>query len=185
MIDKREIKRLNIKIGKYLDPLALFLLFAVFILPALAVINLSPRAKSVNNVLGAASKQELSVVLVGGTHDYLNSEKLSFPNEKMTTYQAAILKHEKGEYSKPILQVKNTFNAPTNIEISGGTQTPTGSPISLIFDNTEYTLQDESGSPQTINIKVKEQSTNIMYLRFDSKTSIGFDENFELNIVQK
>lgn len=185
MIDKRELKRLNKKIGKYLDPLALFLLFAVFILPALTVLNLSPQSKSNFNVLGTTSKEEISLVLVGGVHDIFKEERILFPNDKYTKYESTIIKHEKGEYSKPILQIKNTFSDNVNIYVSGGTQNPINAELSLIYEGNEYLLQDRAGNMKEVELNVKENSKNIIYLKLVSPISLKFNEKVEINFVQK
>lgn len=185
MIDKREIKRFNMKFGKFLDPLALFLLIAVFVLPSLAVINLSPKSKSATNVLGAESKQEISTVLVGGIHDYIKEERIDFPNEKRVEYNSVLIKHSPGTYSKPILQITNSFNNDAIVNILGGTQNPTGSPIYLIVNNQEYLLQDSSGDTQEVQVKLPQQSKNIVYLKLDTTTPLLFNEDISITIVQK
>jgi hypothetical protein len=185
MIDKREVKRFNMKFGKFLDPLALFLLIAVFVLPSLAVLNLSPRSRSATNVLGAESKEEVSTVLVGGIHDFIKEERIDFPNEKRVQYNSVMIKHNVGTYSKPILQVSNTFGNDATVNIQGGTENPTGSPIYLIVNNQEYLLQDASGNPQDISVKLPEQSKNIVYLKFETTTPLLFNENVSITIVQK
>lgn len=185
MIDKRELKRLNNKIGKYLDPLALFLLFAVFILPALAVLNLSPQSKSNLNVLGTTSKEEVSFVLVGGVHDIFKEERIQFPNDKYTKYESTIIKHYEGEYSKPILQVKNTFGNDIKVTVSGGTQNPINAELSLIYDGNEYLLQNQAGDIKDIELNIKESSKSIIYLKLVSPISLKFNEKVEINFIQK
>lgn len=185
MINKREVKRFSLKFGKFFDPLGLFLLIAFFVLPTLAVINLSPQTKSLNSVLGAQSKKEVSIVLIGGVHEYIINEKLSTKSQDFATYTSRLLKRKAGEYSKPILQLQNTFSQDAVFEISGGTQNPTGATISIYMNNQEYILQDSSGTNNTISITLPKNSKNDMYLRFNTQTEIQFGEDIEINLVQK
>jgi hypothetical protein len=185
MINKREAKRFSMKFGKFFDPLGLFLLIAFFILPTLAVINLSPQTKSLNNVLGTQSKKEVSTVLIGGVHEYIVNEKLAFKSQDFATYTSKLLKREAGEYSKPILQLQNTFSQDAVFEVSGGTQNPTGATISILLNGIEYVLQDSSGTNNTISITLPKNSKNDMYLRFNTQAEIQFSEDIEINLVQK
>lgn len=185
MINNREAKRFNLKFGKYLDPIGLFLLIAVFILPALAVVNLSPKSKTVHNVLGAQSKKEISVVLVGGVHDYLKEENISFPSATQSNYEAKLLKRNNGEYSKPILQFSNSYEKEGYVDITGGSENPTGSPISVIFNQKEYLVQDSSGATNVVRVTVPKMSKDVMYLKFDTNTPIKFNEKVSLSITQK
>lgn len=184
MIDKREIKRFGLKIGKFLDPLGLFLLIALFILPTLAVINLSPKSKVVNNVLGAKSQKEISVVMVGGVHDFLKEERIEIPSDDTYIYHAQMIKHDAGTYSKPILQIINTYEKDIEVTVSGGSVNPTGSPFSIIFDEKQYMIQDEKGEQNTIKIQIPKQSKKIMYIQFDTTTPIKFNEDIEVMVVQ-
>lgn len=184
MIDKREIKRAGLKFGKYLDPLGLFLLIAVFILPALAVLNLSPKAKQTYNVLGAKSDKEISVIMVGGLHDYVRNERIEFPSSGSFKYSAKLLKHDIGEYSKPILQLSNTYERDQTVSVVGGTSNPTGSPIYLLFRDKAYLIQDEAGIQNVVSIRIPKQSRESMYLQFNTLTPVLFDEEFEITVTQ-
>lgn len=185
MIDKREIKRFSLKFGKFLDPLALFLLLAVFILPALAVINLSPKSQARTNVLGTKSKQDISVVLVGGTHPTVVNEKLSFPSDDRSEYSSTISKHEAGTYSKPIVQITNSYNKSAKIDFYGQTENTTNSEIFLIVNEKEYLLQEKNGNTYPISLEVSEQTKSVVYLKIVSDIPQLFSEKFNLTIVQK
>ncbi|MCC7290326.1 hypothetical protein IT417_03700 [bacterium] len=185
MMASREFKRVYNKLGKFLDPVGLFLLLAVFVLPALTVVNLSPRSNQVNNVLGVESKKDVSVVMVGGVHDFLKDERISFPSEGVSKYEAQMIKHDIGSYSKPILQLSNNYESAMNLEVTGGSSNRTNIPLYLIYREKEYLIQDENGITNVANIRIPDRTKDIMYLKFDTSTPLRFNENVEVTIVQK
>lgn len=182
---KRELKRIQSKFGKLLDPLGLFILLSLFILPALTIVNLSPKAGRSVTVLGTESKPGVGVVLVGGVHDYIKDERISFPQDDIYTYNAQIIKHGTGRYSKPILQLTNFSDKDETLILSGNTQTPTGSEIFLAIDEREYMIQNMSGDMITEQAKIKGSTKPIVYLVIKTSTPLQFNEDIEVNIVKK
>lgn len=184
MIDRRELKRIGNKVGKYLDPLALFLLIAVFIIPAMAVVNLSPKSKPESNVLGARSDQGITIVMVGGIHDFLKDERIEVPTDGMYVYKAEMIKHGVGKYSKPILQIVNSTNNELKIMVEGGTLNPIDSPLYLMYNDNKYSLEEENGNKNSLAINVPKQSKKILFLTFDTQTPLLFNEEVEITISQ-
>ena len=186
-MDKREITRFKTKFGKFLDPFGIFLLVALFILPALAIANLTPHATLTKNVLGAESKPGIGIVLVGGVHDYLKDENISFPSDGKTLYQGVIIKdREVGKtYSKPILQISNMSDKEDSVVVSGGTDDPTGNPIYLVYKGETYLIQDTSGNKIFQTIKISGSDKEILFLKFDANNKTNaFNENIEVEIVR-
>ncbi|MCK9368776.1 hypothetical protein M0R04_02245 [Candidatus Dojkabacteria bacterium] len=184
-MDSRGVKRFKAKFGKFLDPFGIFLLIALFLLPALAITNLSPHASITKNVLGVESKPGIGVVLVGGTHSFITNENISFPTDGKTVYQAEMIKRDTGIYSKPILQINNKSDKQDTIIVNGGTTNPTGSPIYLVYRNQTYLIQDTSGNRIFQDIKIEGSEKDIMYLKFDTKMKTNANEEIEIEIVRK
>jgi hypothetical protein len=184
-MDSRKVKRFKTKFGKFLDPFGIFLLIALFIIPALAVTNLSPRASLTKNVLGTESKPGIGVVLVGGVHSFISNESISFPVEGKTVYQTDMIKRDPGKYSKPILQINNMSDKEDEIVVNGGTEDPTGYPIYLVYKRQTYLIQDTQGNRIFSQIKIDGSDKDIMYLQFDTDKKVLFNEKVEVEIVKK
>ncbi|KKR05591.1 MAG: hypothetical protein UT34_C0002G0098 [candidate division WS6 bacterium GW2011_GWF2_39_15] len=186
---KREIKRFRNSIEKYLDPFAIVAMILVLIIPALAVLNLSPVSKegvkTNKNVLGESDSSELGFAMVGGVHDYIKEENLDYPEDSLYTYEATIIKHNKGRYSKPILQIENSGSVEQTLLVSGTLETPNNMEVSLILDDKSYRLVSREGEPFTISIKVPSQSQEIAYLQLVSNTDSLFNNHVNIQFTQK
>ncbi|MBI2357218.1 hypothetical protein HYV12_04175 [Candidatus Dojkabacteria bacterium] len=186
---KREIKRFRNKVGKYMDPLAIIAMILVLLLPALTVINLSPLSKSNvktnKNVLGEAVGKDLGFVLVGGVHDYIKEELLDFPSEDTYQYVATIIKHNPGRYSKPIVQIVNENSQEQAVTVSALMATTSNTEVSIIVNEKEYRLVSSEGEPYTTSIVLPSKSENIMYLKLVTQTPTLFNNNIELQFVQR
>lgn len=186
---KREVKRIRNKLGSMLDPIAIIGMLLLLLLPTLTVMNLSPRTKgsSVNdrNVLGEQDNPNIGVVLVGGIHDYMKEELLDFPAEGIFRYRNTIIAHEKGRYSKPILQIVNNSSDIKDVSVSAILYQPSNTEVSLILDEKEYILVSKQGEPFTHSIKLDGKSDDIAYLKFASSNKVSFNNTVEVQIVQK
>lgn len=166
-----------------LEPIALGILALLFIIPTITVINLQPITKKLENlnVLGVSNTSELQINIVEGSHQIFRSEKLQDEDGKYT-YTTSLLKREADNYSKPILEIINKTEEDINLEIYGGTDTPTGSNIGLIVNDQMYRLQSQNGEIGTQKITVTPMEKYIVFLSIESFSNVQFEEEFTLNI---
>jgi hypothetical protein len=182
-ISRNKRKQFIQKAGSFLEPFALGILCLLFIIPGLTFLNLTPIVKNLtSNVLGAKDETGFDIELVGGDHKVFQNEHIVKDSDTKYTYDANILAHNSGEYSKPILVVKNVSNETQDISFSGSTETPTGSRIGLIYDDTFYELQDEDGRTTTKTLSIDSLDTVTIFLSEERFVDVQFSETFYMDI---
>jgi hypothetical protein len=185
-MDTREVKRLKNRFSKFGEPLGIVALALMFVLPTLAVLNLSPSTSGKEKpVLGVEDKTGVGAVLVGGVHDIVKEETLTFPTDLQFNYSATLIKRSADMYSKPVLQLVNYNSEGTEVTVSGSTQLPTGSEIALIVNDLRYVIQDVNGETSVHEILLPGSSENIMFLQLDTREDVGFNDRIDLTIVSK
>lgn len=183
-ISRNKRKQFIQKAGSFLEPFALGILCLLFIIPALTFLNLTPIVKNItSNVLGAKDETGFNIELVGGSHNVFQSEHIVKDSDTKYTYDANIVAHNSGEYSKPVLVIENVSNESQSISFSGGTETPTGSRIGLIYNDTFYELQNETGEITTKTLEIEPLDTVTIFLSEESFTDVKFSETFYMDIV--
>jgi len=183
---KREIDRVYLKVQKVLEPFVIIAIAIVIIIPALAVINLSPktRASSRNaHVLGVGSEGSIGLALVGGTHEIFKSEKLQFENNSYYSYTSTLLSRNEGVYSKPILQANNKNTETLGLEIRGGVETPIDSKIRLIVNDQSYLLQDRDGESFNQTVFIESGKMINIYLSIESYSDVSFEQDIVLQLL--
>ena len=181
---KREIKRIKNRFSGLFDPLGIVALVALFLLPALAIINLSPIATSEQrNVLGVGDGEGVSAVLVGGVHDIIKEEIITFPNDQQIAYQAKLIARDAGTYSKPVLQLVNYDGAESTVRISGSTELGANTEVSVIVNDQRYIIESRSGEQFIQEIALPASSKSDLYLNLDSDNNVRFNDMITLRIV--
>lgn len=183
-MDKRDIERMNIKFGKFLDPFLMLAIIMIISISLLSVRSLSPRAFSqeeFNSVLGVQEKSKGEVNFVQGEHRYITSEELKQINPTHFKYTTFVKKPPKGRISKPILELEK-FGSETTLRIQLTYTNSNNSKIS-IFDEknkTNYILQ-EGNRKYTQDIKLNNSHT--LHLAVENTKPVFFDQYIELNFL--
>ena len=106
-----------------LEPLAIVVLLALFIIPTLTVINLSPITQDNKqmDVLGVTSDDTgLQIKAVGGIHNIFKNENLEQRPFGEYKYTNTVSKRKGKEvYSKPILEIKNETSVERSVLFDG------------------------------------------------------------------
>lgn len=161
------------------EPLAIVALLALFIIPTLTVINLSPITQELKrpDVLGVTdSTQNIVIEKVGGKHNIFQNEVLEKQDDTEYIYSTDIMKRDgKKAYSKPIITIKNTGTTKSTLSFYGYTDSTTKSSHTLKIDKDSYNLTDTS------KIQLKPGEEKVIYLYTESQSSILFNE--KLNII--
>ncbi len=182
-IDKRELSRINIKFGKFLDPFLILAILFILTTSILAVSSLSPRTFSkeqMANVLGIQEDSEINFKLIRGSHNYITSENLEEISKNHFKYSTLVTKPPEGRISKPIIQIDNLYKE-KELKIRLNYTNLNNSKIS-IFDesqNTSYILQKNSQNySQNINI---DQNTKDLYLVVENSRPVFFNQYIEIS----
>ena len=182
-ISRNKKKQLGKQFGSFLEPFALGVLCLLFIIPALTFTNLTPIAKNLtSNVLGVQDEVAFNIEMVGGDHNVFQIEHLVKDTDLIYSYNTRILSHNSGNYSKPILVIENLSGNSQEISFKGSTETPTGSRIGLIYNDTFYELQNEIGETNTEILTIGSLDTITVFLSVESFKDIQFTETFYMNI---
>ena len=179
----------NPKVKKFvnlvLEPVAFGLLALLFIIPSITVINLEPITKVLKDldVLGVSNKSEISINIIGGTHQIFNREKIEAV-DGVYTYTTVLTRREADRYSKPILEIINNTQEEAILEIYGNTALPTGSDITMIINDQVYRLQGSNGEITSQKIAFVPNQKYVIFLAVESFSNVQFEEDFELKIKE-
>jgi len=191
METKREFKRTYLKYGKFLDPIAVFALIILIVIPIFAVINLSTKtlpsiyeANTTNNdknVLGAKSDNTFGLELTPGGHAVIQTKLLNKVNVNRYIYKTNILKHNFGTYSRPVLNIYNNTDLPILVSISpsGITEQPL---VNTILDSSRKRLYSTSTGLRLVTYTVQPHMQKDLYVEIFSRKNINFQEELSLDI---
>jgi len=173
-----------------LEPIGLLLIFAIFLVPTLAIINLSaetkyyPVAQELNNVKGVADIQKIpsDITLVGGIHHYITDEKMEIDQLDYNIYHATIQSRDAGNYSKPIIVLTNNTQSEITYNFSGEMATDKVTKIGLTFNSANHVLQDDGKAfPTALTLQPGEGIE--IYLSINNKTSVLFADEVSIRII--
>lgn len=181
---KREIKKLLIKSEVILQPVLLVMALSVFILSTLAFINLSPKyITSEKNVLGVSDKKEVGVVLVGGTHNYINNEGLSFIDNTEFSYTFNISNRESGLISKPSLEITNDSSEDIKLSINSFSTSLTQSDIRLLYKSNYLVLINSVGAQSNPTLTIPAQTKDIIYISVENAQPIRYSQEVTISFT--
>ena len=182
------MKKQNL-LPQIVEPFAIVVLLAFFIIPTLTVINLSPITKEVKkeNVLGVNTFSSNVVVKnLGGFHEIIKGESLSKTNESEYLYKTTIQGRDKLKtYSKPILQIQNKGFSPVILSFYGYTDSRTDTKVTLKIGRNSYLLRDEKGQLYQQDFFLEPTSDTTVYLYLENSNRILFSEDFEMEVSVK
>ena len=177
-MDKREILRLNMKFGKFLDPFVLLTIVGVICISILAVFSLTARTfpeQESTSVLGVDTEPKIK--LIQGKHNYITDEKLQKISEDNFKYTAFIQKRPSGKVSKPILHVNTGDNLKADIIYTNSNT----SKISLVNDRSKISyLMQENTHNYSPNIKLSSKE-EIFYILIENQRPVLFKQYIEIN----
>ena len=182
-MDRREISRINVKFGKFFDPLIILLIFVILTVSVLSVRNLSPRTFSQEQrdaVLGVQENGKVSFDLVRGNHNYITTENLEEITENHFKYTTLIKKPPQGRISKPVIKLEG-LQEETEIKIYLNYTNLNNSKISIFSEsnNTSYILQQDR---QNYSQKfVSNQKSDLLYLVLENSRPVFFNQYLEIN----
>lgn len=171
------------------EPLAVVALLALFIVPVLTVINLSPITQAVKqpNVLGVTNGDSQIVVdKVGGVHNIFSVERLEKQPNGDYIYITEIAKRQAGKiYSKPVLTLQNKGVREKKVSFYGYTDSTAESFISIKINKETFVLKDGSSTPYVREITLKPLEKKTMYLYVEGEKEIQFPERFTMVLSPK
>lgn len=175
---QREIKRYLLKLDFIFQPILFFLFISIVVVSSLAFVNLTPKYGAINtNVLGVEDKKEVSAVLVGGTHNYLNNESLIFTNNDYFEYSFNINNREAGEYSKPVLELVNKSSTDMRVKINSYSDQLLNNDIILHYKDNYLVLINTVGAISSPSITIPAESKEIVYLSINNALPIRYNQN--------
>lgn len=182
----REYKRLQIKYGSFLEPFAILLLLMLYLIPVVAVINLSPRVRQSyeegKSVLGIRDAGTLSLTSINGIHSVITNEDFYQQLPHRYVYSAKLSVRDAGKYSKPILRISNATSSPQTIEFVASKESSSASEIGIIFDDVNYILLESSGNVVFRSLEVAPNSEITIYLTVSNASRANFSEYVALEV---
>lgn len=183
---KREIKRNVRKYGVLFEPLLVLVLLIFFVGPLLIVVNLSPQPSTPplfeDDVLGVTDEKIPTIKLVGGTHKYINDERIAKDNSLVYEYFFTLLARDKGIYNKPVLQISNPTDDQITIQMNMTRNEPSKTQISFALETSVQTIKRSNGSKNIIEFSLEPQQVVIIDLEAISAVKTNFNESYLVNI---
>lgn len=172
-----------------LEPIAIVVLLALFIIPTLTIINLSPITQESKNrdVLGVSSDQTtLTINKVGGQHNIFKNEKLERNEFGEYTYSSTVTKRDgRKVFSKPILEVKNDTGMKRSVLLYGYINNSRNANLSIKVGKERYVLNDSNNQSYTREITVEPGEKKVLYLEIKNEERVYFNQEFVLDITFK
>lgn len=171
---------------KIFEPLTIVLILALFLIPTLTVLNLSPitQENKQSNVLGVTdSPNNISIELLNKDDNIFVGETLRREKDRDYVYTTEVQPREKErEYSKQAFRISNRSNGKQKVVVSGYANSTSSSHFSLKVDGVWYVLRDDSKEMYEREIVLGPNSTKTVYISTYSEKSILFKEAFTVNI---
>lgn len=172
-----------------LEPLAIVVLLALFIIPTLTVINLSPITQDNKqmDVLGVTSDDTgLQIKAVGGIHNIFKNENLEQRPFGEYKYTNTVSKRKGKEvYSKPILEIKNETSVERSVLLYGYINNSRNTHLAINVGKDKYVLNDSNNQAYTREISIKPGERKVLYLETKNEEKVFFDQEFVLDISVK
>lgn len=172
-----------------LEPIAIVVLLALFIIPTLTVINLSPitQENKHKDVLGVSSDDTALIISkVGGEHNIFKNEELEKNEFGEYTYISTITKRDGRKiYSKPILEVKNDTGMKRSVLLYGYINNSRNTNLSIMVGKERYVLNDSNNQSYTREITVEPGEKKVLYLEIKNEERVYFNQEFVLDITFK
>ncbi len=182
-MDRRELSRINVKFGKFLDPFLILLVIMILTTSVLSIQNLKPRTFSKEqfaHVLGVQEENNVNLELISGDHRYITNESLKEINDTHYKYTAFVQKPPEGRISKPILKFKG-INDEMELRTHLVYTNSNNSKISIFSEsqNINYVLQEKKQN-YTPNIQIN-SAKDTFYLVIENPTPIYFNQYIEVS----
>jgi hypothetical protein len=180
-MDRRRIERMNLKFGKFLDPVLMLAIILVFVVSLLSVRNLTPRTFSQEmkeTILGITEPNKtIPIKLILGEHAYITQEILTTINDHYFKYTAFVKKPLKGRVSKPIIEIQNSESMKVQIQYINSNS----SKIAIFQESksTNHILQ-ENNKVYMPEITF-DQEKDTLYLSIENTKSVLFDQYVEID----
>lgn len=190
MFVRRELKRYHNRYGKYLDPIGILALIAIFILPILAVINISPETKTPtpnrSNVLGAQVQGDLEVKLMEGTHSVITSESLkdAYVAPLRYTYSAVLLSREAGSYSKPLVEITNPTDENVSFRFNILEQPQGKTEVGIYLEDKNFIILDAAKEKYAREFTIPANSDQTYYLYLTDTNTVNFNQEVSIQISE-
>ncbi len=171
------------------EPLAIVALLALFLIPTLTVINLSPITREIKqpDVLGATSSPNSVVIqTIDDENATFSSTSLRKEREGEWTYTSEVQPREGGKvYAKRAFKISNRSNTQQRLIVRGFTDSTSFANFSLKIDDSWYVLRDNSKEMYEREIVLQPNSTKKVDISTYSDNNILFKEVFTTNIYLK
>jgi len=197
MDERKSLEKIKNLLDKFIQPFGVLLILGLFILPVLAVINLSPKTgKFYSDVLGANDSKvlEISKVNTNSKDYYIDNSKSDSPIllntrlEKVSSsyykYYGELQNREAGTYRYEDISINNNSDQEKTIKVEGKTESGSTTRISIKSRNMLLMLQSEQGEHFDHVIKVNPGEEIKLQIVIYNRSSIFFNEDLKLFITE-
>lgn len=170
---------------KLADPFLVFGIFALFLIPILTVLNLTPIkiARNDNNVLGVSEAQMVEIVDNNRRGDGISVVSMKTPDDHTSKLRIEHLTHSSGNYENLVFTATNKSDAKRALKITSSHEiTDPGTEVSLRVGNKNYVLMNEDGSIYPVSIYINPEEILDVKLSIYSPVDVNFTSYMNLDI---
>jgi len=197
-MDKRKyFEKIRSVFEKFIQPFGVLVILALFVLPVLSVINLSPKTgKLYNNVLGTNDSKIFEIQKINNdSKEYFSdngeNEKPILTNttlEKVSStyykYYGDLQNRIAGTYRYEEILLDNNSDVEKTIKVEGKTESGSTTRVSIKSRNMLLMLQSESGEHFDHYIKVNPGEEIKVQIVIYNRAPIFFNEELKLYITE-
>jgi hypothetical protein len=173
-------------IGKLVDPFIVLGIFALFLIPAVTVFNLTPvqfNKSEDDSILGVEESTLITFIENTDVEDGISVSEFEQTDDNNYRLKISHLTHTIGNYRNLIFTAENPTEDEKNLRITSSHEiTDPGIKVSLLENDTSYILLKEDGTLYPVSIYIKPEEKVEISLSIESPIDVNFTSYIDLNI---
>jgi hypothetical protein len=171
---------------KFLDPFLVLALLLVFVVPAVAVLNLTPTWRTMDEgakVLGTTDQDQLVLIPYQTGAQGLQLIEVNQTTETSYLLTLKNLAHEEGRYINKIFDIANPTQTQKQLAVEPSFQdVPDGTKVSIMIDEVKHVLLDTDGTSYPVGIYLQDEEEFPVYLVLESENDVNHTSQFMLDV---
>lgn len=181
------LKRLDTKFGKFLDPLLVLAIIALFVIPAITLTNLTPGYRpppEEPNVLGVTEGTTMSIRPHTEPYDGISLSKFTQTSASSHTLYLSQIPHKEGIHTNKLFSAINGTEKEKMIHVTSAIErVAPGTKLSLVVRKTKFVILDEAGITYPPTLYVAPGQIMDVSLEIKSPVDVNFTTGFSLDLT--
>ena len=184
---KSSLIRFYDRFGHFLDPFLVLALVALLFIPAVTVLNLTPRRSAVSTertVLGLADQSSVSVTPATENENGITLEKITQRSDTAYTLYVTHNPHIAGVYKSEVFTLFNGTDEEKRVPVTATFEGyASGTTIAIVINKGKFIVLGPDGSTYPPTIYIQPQKTTVVSIEVDSPTDVNYTTGFSLDLT--